>query len=104
MIDVKIRTDEIHVLDVTKLRKLILQKGRSSDSSAQLRAIGTYQNLKKMFRWLSLKEKVTKPMYCGYFQEIKIREPKALETRVYLEILGELPRALETMVKIDYKL
>ncbi|RDX92527.1 hypothetical protein CR513_25329, partial [Mucuna pruriens] len=40
-----------------------------------------------MFRWLGLEKEVIEPMY-----------------GVYLEILGEFPRALKTKVKIDYKL
>ncbi|RDX86353.1 hypothetical protein CR513_32326, partial [Mucuna pruriens] len=62
-IGVKIRTDDvmrfydnIHVLDVTKLRKLILQRGLSSGLSARLGAMRTYQNLREMFERPGLKE------------------------------------------------
>ncbi|RDX80332.1 hypothetical protein CR513_39134, partial [Mucuna pruriens] len=40
-----------------------------------------------------------------YLKEIeRIHVVHLSKTQVYLEILGELPRALETKVKIDYKL
>ncbi|RDX73914.1 hypothetical protein CR513_46398, partial [Mucuna pruriens] len=96
-IGVKIRTDEvmrfydkIHVLDVTNLRKLILQIGLSSGLSVRPGAARMYKNLREMFRWFDLKEEIIKPMY---------GEPKFTP-----KILGELTRALETKVKPDYKL
>ncbi|RDX80333.1 hypothetical protein CR513_39135, partial [Mucuna pruriens] len=62
-IGAKIRTNEvmifynkIHVLDGTKLRKLILQSGLSSGLYVPLRAARTYQNLREMFGWFGLKE------------------------------------------------
>ncbi|RDY08124.1 hypothetical protein CR513_07686, partial [Mucuna pruriens] len=75
--------DKIHVLDTIEPRMLILQRGLSSGLSVRLRAAMTYQNLREIFGWLVLKEK---------------------ETRVYLEVSEELPRALKTKAKIDYKL
>ncbi|RDX63034.1 hypothetical protein CR513_58579, partial [Mucuna pruriens] len=68
-IDVKIRTYEvmrfynkIHLFDVTKLRKLILQKGLSRGLSVRPRATRMYQNLREMFGWPGLKEEVTEPI------------------------------------------
>ncbi|RDY06675.1 hypothetical protein CR513_09302, partial [Mucuna pruriens] len=68
--------------------------------NALSRVARTYQNLIKMFWWPSLKENLT----THYLEETtRIHGVPLSRTQVYLKILGDLPGALETKVKIDYK-
>lgn len=65
------------MLDFTELKKRILEEGHKSSSSIHPRATKMYQDLKKMFRWLGVKNDVAEFVYsCLTCQKSKIEPQK----------------------------
>lgn len=65
--------NRVFVLDVSELKKKILEKSHRSRLSIHLKATKIYQDLKKMFWWPGMKRDVTQFVYlCLTCQKSKV--------------------------------